>query len=163
MNVILIILVLIIYLCKFYNINLRLGKLIITAITYLYIFPKIYNKITIQENLKRGCKIILNNLNIFPINYGTLIDKPKLIVCNHFTHIDAGLIKLLDPNILTISKHDASSDFFLADVATEVLKNWGTILYHRGNKESGKKVRGLIRDAIVQDKKTVLVFPEGKT
>ena len=54
------------------------------------------------------------------------------------------LLKYLLPHVHTISKNDADKDIILSGVLKNILNIWGVILYKRGNKNSGKKVRKLM-------------------
>ena len=134
-------------------------------IYYLFITPGKFkhNRMLLNYAYQNSSKKVLNHYNIQPIIYGKFIDKPKLIVCNHHTWLDGGLIKYAYPHFLTIAKHDSDKEFFLAGIVTEFLNRWGTIFYKRGNKNSGSVVRKLIKYYITYKKKTILVFPEGKT
>ena len=112
-----------------------------------------------QENVKK----VLNIYNVYPIISGKFIKKPKIVMCNHHSFIDPAIMKYINPNILTIAKHDSNKEFFLNGMLSELLRRWGTILYKRGSKNSGTIVRKLIKYYICHKKKSILVYPEGTT
>lgn len=147
------------------NLSFRVVHTIFYNIYYLYIATNKVskNRLLLDYAYQNNTKKILNHLNISPIIYGKFIDKPKIIVCNHHTWLDGGLIKYAYPHFLTIAKHDSSKEFFLNGIVTEFLNRWGTIFYKRGDKNSGSIVRKLIKYNIKYKNKTILLFPEGKT
>jgi 1-acyl-sn-glycerol-3-phosphate acyltransferase len=138
------------------------------------IFTKIYllyldttkvahNRRLLNLKYQQNCKKILNIYNVYPKIYGKFIKKPKLVVCNHHSFIDPGIMKYIDPNVLTIAKHDSNKEFFLSGMLSELIRRWGTILYKRGSKNSGTIVRKLIKYYICHKNESILVYPEGKT
>ena len=64
---------------------------------------------------------------------------------------------------MTIAKHDSKKEFIFSKMLEEFMIRWSTILYKRGNKKSGSIVRKLIKYYILYKKKSILLFPEGKT
>jgi 1-acyl-sn-glycerol-3-phosphate acyltransferase len=138
---------------------------IFISIYHLYISTGKFkhNRILLDYTYQNSSKKVLNHFNILPVIYGKFINKPKLIICNHHTWLDGGLIKYAYPHFLTIAKHDSNKEFFLNGIVTEFLNRWGSILYKRGNKNSGSVVRKLIKYYITYKKQSILVFPEGKT
>ncbi len=147
------------------KLSLKIVHALFMTIYHLYLSTGKFkhNRILLDYAYQNSSKKVLNHFNILPIIYGKFINKPKLIVSNHHTWLDGGLIKYAYPHFLTIAKHDSSKEFFLSGIVTEFLNRWGSILYKRGNKNSGSIVRKLIKYNIIYKKKSILVFPEGKT
>lgn len=147
------------------KLSFKIVNSLFTSIYHLYISTGkfAHNRLLLDYAYQSNSKKVLNHFNVSPMIYGKFIDKPKLIVCNHHSWLDGGLIKYAYPHFLTIAKHDSSKEFFFSGIVTEFLKRWGSILYKRGNKNSGSIVRKLIKYHITYKKKSIMVFPEGKT
>ena len=151
------------YIKQKYLLNITIFKSIYDSIYYGYIKPKFtYDPLNIPIFIQEGCKNIIENLNKnIQITRYIKNTEPMLYIVNHQTFLDPIIIKSIYPDVVAIAKHDSSKDFFLSDIVTEFLDNYGTILYKRGDKTSGSNVRKLIADTIIKNKKSVLVFPEG--
>lgn len=125
--------------------------------TYLNIKKK---NILISQSLTP----LLNNLNIKLNTYGFINNNKNVIyICNHSSYLDPIIIKYLKPNIKTIAKDDIVGEFsVIKKFAKQILDNWGVIFYKRGNKNSGKVVRNVIKNSVLNGD-SILIFPEGKT
>ena len=116
-----------------------------------------------KKKLKEGCKKVLNSTNIYPIIKGKIIEQPQIIISNHHSFIDPLVLKYINQNFMTIAKHDSKKEFIFSKMLEEFMIRWSTILYKRGDKKSGSIVRKLIKYYILYKKKSILLFPEGKT
>ena len=152
------------YVSSKYLISYNIVKSLLTSIYYVYLKPKMLkDKTKIPDQIKIGCDYILENLNLnIKVHGKPNLNEPILFVANHGSYIDPIILKSINPKLMTISKDDANKEFFLSGVMTEIMNNWGTILYKRGDKKSGKAVRLAIADCLTNKNRPVLVFPEGK-
>ena len=151
------------YLNTQYKMNFELIKGIINGIYYIYwLSAKNPNKKEIKNNIKLGCETVFNTCKIKLNVHGYKMDNiPIIYVANHHSYLDSVILKYLLPNVHTIAKDDADKEFFLSNILKDVFDVWGVILYKRGNKKSGKKVRKLMAKHI-NGGGSILVYPEGK-
>tara|TARA_B100000902_G_C27227995_1_gene873243 strand:- start:19 stop:741 length:723 start_codon:yes stop_codon:yes gene_type:complete len=131
---------------------------------YLYFKPKLITDKSLKNDINFSAEKVLNTLNIKLIIKGKqILNKPILFISNHGSYLDPIILKYLNPNVITLSKDDANKEIFLSRMMSQVMKNYGTILYKRGNKKSGSEVRKQIKKIIKNDGKSLLLFPEGKS
>lgn len=151
------------YLNTQYNMNYDIIKGIINCTYYIYwLSAKNKSKKDIQKNIKLGCLSVFETCNLKVNVHGYKIENvPILYVANHHSYLDSVVLKYLLPNVHTIAKDDADKEFFLSNVLKDIFDVWGVILYKRGNKKSGKKVRKLMSNHINKGG-SILVYPEGK-
>ena len=151
------------YINKKYYINTETMKGLIIALYYIYwLSANSDDSEYIKNNIKLGCQSIFNACHLKLNIYGFKItDIPIIYVSNHNSYIDSVILKYLLPHIYTIAKDDVDKDFFLSNILKHILKIWNVILYKRGNKKSGKKVRKLMKKHINKGN-SILVYPEGK-
>ena len=83
-----------------------------------------------------------------------------LWISNHFNWFDYGILTLLcSKKLPTIYKSDLQSEGIFAKVLLMIHRMLNSITYVRGDKSSGRDVRGQIADALTRG--PVHVFPEG--
>lgn len=147
-----------------YYINTNIIKGMITVLYYIYLLSsENIDKKNIQKNIKSGCLSVFETCRIKINTYGFKItDIPVLYVSNHHSYLDSVILKYLLPHVYTISKEDIEEDFFLSNIIKQLFDVWGVILYKRGNKKSGTKVRKLMSKHINKGG-SILVYPEGRS
>ncbi len=142
--------------------NWKLIKLMFSLFYHCYLLPKWKRKNT-DYYVQMGCQDFLEQTGICVWQYGTLDRSPVIYVANHQSFLDGVVLKSIVPSLRGVAKHDASSEYpIFGNMLQEVLLNYGAIFYKRGNKDSGQIVREKMADSILDDKTSVLVFPEGK-
>ena len=146
------------------KISLKMCRYMFFGIYHLYIkTTNLKNEKILKKTLKEGCKKVLNLANIYPIIKGKIVDQPQILISNHHSYIDPLVLKYINQDFMTIAKHDSKKEFIFSQMLEEFMIRWSTILYKRGNKKSGSIVRKLIKYNILYKKKSILIFPEGKT
>ena len=146
------------------KLSLKMCRYMFFGIYHLYIkTTNVNNNNLLKKKLKEGCKKVLNSTNIYPIIKGKIIEQPQIIISNHHSFIDPLVLKYINQNFMTIAKHDSKKEFIFSKMLEEFMIRWSTILYKRGDKKSGSIVRKLIKYYILYKKKSILLFPEGKT
>jgi len=154
--------VILIILIFFKTINLSTNVLLNILIGAYYIAFKASFYKDKSQCIKDGLTPLLNSIKIKINKFGLLDNNlPTLYVVNHQSYLDSIILKLIKPDVFTITKSNVADDFSIFKLLCKnVLDNWGVILYKLGDKESGKIVRKLIKDNI-KSGKSIVIFPEG--
>lgn len=150
----------IIYIRETYLLNFKVIRAIINGLYYFYLLPKINS--TASNCIQSGCKKILKLIDMnVKIDGNPITSEPVIFVANHQSYLDIVVIKSVYPHFSAVGKHDGNKEYILPSITKQIMKNFGTIFYVRGNKESGKTVRKKMEKCLVDDDKSILVFPEG--
>lgn len=85
--------------------------------------------------------------------------QPAIYVCNHISYMDIPLILNLLPHVSFVSKQEVAQWPIIGTAATRI----DTIFVKRESKDSRTQTRKSLHQALIHERKNIVIFPSGTT